>query len=46
MNYRRPLHNPFKVVQLFEEEVADYTGAKYAVSVDSCTNTFKYFFML
>jgi dTDP-4-amino-4,6-dideoxygalactose transaminase len=38
MNYRRPLHNPFKVVQLFEEEVADYTGAKYAVSVDSCTN--------
>lgn len=38
MKYRRPLHNPFKVVQLFEEEVADYTGAKYAVSVDSCTN--------
>lgn len=38
MKYRRPLHNPFKVVHLFEEEVADYTGAKYAVSVDSCTN--------
>jgi dTDP-4-amino-4,6-dideoxygalactose transaminase len=23
---------------MFEEEVADYTGSKYAVSVDSCTN--------
>ena len=38
MNYRRPINNPFKVVQMFEEEVADYTGSKYAVSVDSCTN--------
>ena len=32
------LHNPFKVVRMFEETVADYTGAPYAVSVDSCTN--------
>jgi len=31
-------HNPFKIVQMFEEEVAAYTGAPYAVSVDSCTN--------
>jgi dTDP-4-amino-4,6-dideoxygalactose transaminase len=31
-------HNPFKIVQMFEEEVAEYTGAPYAVSVDSCTN--------
>ena len=38
MNYRRPINNPFKIVQMFEEEVADYTGSKYAVSVDSCTN--------
>jgi len=38
MNYRRPKNNPYKVVQMFEEEVADYTGASYAVSVDSCTN--------
>jgi dTDP-4-amino-4,6-dideoxygalactose transaminase len=38
MNYRRPKNNPYKVVQMFEEEVADYTGAPYAVSVDSCTN--------
>jgi len=32
------LHNPYKIVQMFEEEVAHYTGAPMAVSVDSCTN--------
>lgn len=32
------LHNPYKVVKMFEEEIAHYTGAPYAVSVDSCTN--------
>jgi len=31
-------HNPFKIVEMFEETVADYTGAPYAVSVDSSTN--------
>ncbi len=31
-------HNPFRIVQMFEEEVADYTGSPYAVAVDSCTN--------
>jgi dTDP-4-amino-4,6-dideoxygalactose transaminase len=31
-------HNPYKIVQMFEEEIAEYTGAPYAVSVDSCTN--------
>ncbi len=38
MNIRKPINNPYKIVRLFEEEVADYTGAPYAVSVDSCTN--------
>jgi dTDP-4-amino-4,6-dideoxygalactose transaminase len=38
MQLRRPKNNPYKIVQMFEDEVADYTGAKYAVSVDSCTN--------
>lgn len=38
MSIRRPKNNPFKIVQMFEEEVADYTGAKYAISVDNCTN--------
>ena len=32
------LHNPYKIVQLFEEELAHYTAAPYAVSVNSCTN--------
>jgi len=31
-------HNPFKIVKMFEEEIAEYAGSKYAVSVDSCTN--------
>ena len=31
-------HNPYKIVQMFEEEVAQYTGAPFAVAVDSCTN--------
>ena len=35
MNLRKPKNNPYRIVQMFEEEVADYTGSKYAVSVDS-----------
>lgn len=39
-------HNPYKIVKMFEEEVAEYTNAPYAVSVDNCTNAlflcFKY----
>lgn len=31
-------HNPYKIVEMFEDEIAHYTGAPYAVSVDSCTN--------
>ena len=31
-------HNPYAIVNMFEEEVAHYSGAKYAVAVDSCTN--------
>lgn len=38
MNYYKCLHNPFKIVKMFEEEIANYTGAPYAVSVDSCTS--------
>ena len=32
------LHNPYKIVKMFEEEVAHYAGSPYAVSVNSCTN--------
>ena len=31
-------HNPYEIVKMFEEEVATYTGAPFAVAVDSCTN--------
>jgi dTDP-4-amino-4,6-dideoxygalactose transaminase len=36
--YYKVINNPYKIVNLFEEEVANYTGSKYAVAVDSCTN--------
>lgn len=32
------LHNPYKIVKMFEEEMANYAGAPYAISVDNCTN--------
>lgn len=31
-------HNPYKIVQMFEEEISEYTGAPHAISIDSCTN--------
>lgn len=31
-------HNPYKIVQMFEEEISLYTNAPYAISVDSCTS--------
>lgn len=30
--------NPYDIVNEFEEAVSNYTGAPYAVAVDSCTN--------
>ena len=30
--------NPYQIVKDFEARIASYTGAPYAVSVDSCTN--------
>ena len=38
MKLRKPKHNPYKIVTLLEEEIADYTNAPYVVSIDSCTN--------
>lgn len=32
------LHNPYKIVKMFEEEVAFYAGAPFAVSTDNCTD--------
>lgn len=31
-------HNPYKIVEMFEEEIADYTGSPYAVALDNCTD--------
>lgn len=30
--------NPYKVVQEFEQQLAEFVGSKYAVAVDNCTN--------
>ena len=32
------LHNPYKIVKMFEEEMSHYTGSRYAVSTDNCTD--------
>lgn len=31
-------HNPYNIVTMFEEALADYTGAKFAVTTSSCTS--------
>lgn len=38
MQNHKTAHNPYSIVRLFEEEIARYTGATFAISVDSCTN--------
>ena len=38
MFFDRKKNNPYLIVKMFEDVVAEYTGSKYAVSVDSCTN--------
>ena len=35
------MHNPHKVVEMFEENMAEYTGAPHAVACDNCTNAIK-----
>lgn len=31
------MQNPYKIVELFEEAIAEYCGSKYAVAVESCS---------
>jgi len=38
MTTKSIVNNPFKVVDMFEKELSEYTGAPYVVAVDSCTN--------
>ena len=35
------MHQPHRIVGMFEENVAEYTGAKYEVSCDNCTNAIR-----
>jgi dTDP-4-amino-4,6-dideoxygalactose transaminase len=35
------MKNPYTIISDFEQAMADYTGAPYAVAVDSCTNAIK-----
>ena len=35
------MNNPQKVVEMFEENMAEYTGAPYALACDNCTNALK-----
>ena len=30
--------NPWDIVKVFEEKVADYAGSKYAIALDNCSN--------
>ena len=32
------MRNPFEIVEWFEEAIAEYTGAPYAIACDSCTD--------
>ena len=32
------MNNPWKVVEMFEQNLAEYCGSKYAVSTDNCTD--------
>ena len=31
-------YNPYNIVEIFEDEMAQYTGARFAISLDNCTN--------
>lgn len=32
------INNPYKIVQMFEDEISHFTNSPYVVTVDSCTN--------
>lgn len=35
------MHSPHVIVKMFEENMAEYCGSKYAVAVDNCTNAIR-----
>lgn len=32
-------YNPYNIIKMFEGAMCDYTGAKYAIATDTCTNS-------
>jgi len=32
------MHSPWKIVEMFEENLAEYCGSPYAIAVDNCTD--------
>jgi len=32
------IHNPYKIVEMFEEEISDYTGSPFAIALDNCSD--------
>ena len=32
------INNPWDIVKIFEQKVAEYAGSKYAIALDNCTN--------
>ena len=31
-------NKPHEIVEMFEKEIAEYAGSKYAIAIDCCTN--------
>jgi len=31
-------HNPYKIVEMFEEEISEYTGSPFAIALDNCSD--------
>ena len=32
------INDPWDIVDLFEDKIAEYAGSKFAIALDSCTN--------
>ena len=32
------MHSPWKIVEMFEENLAEYCGSRYAIAIDNCTD--------
>jgi dTDP-4-amino-4,6-dideoxygalactose transaminase len=32
------INNPYRIVEMFEEEISDYTGSPFAIALDNCSD--------